>query len=78
LDAMLVDATERLKDHNSGTRLLIEKEKIDLEKKINIYQRKLETMTGDLDEREVERIIKREALRNDRMKERRERREDEL
>jgi hypothetical protein len=78
LDAMLQDATERLKDHNSGTRLLIEKEKVDLEKKINIYQRKLDTMTGDLDEREIERIIEREKLRNDRMKERRERRAGEL
>lgn len=75
---MLQDATARLADHNSGTRLLIEKEKVDLEKKINIYQRKLETMTGDLDEREVERIIKREALRNERMKERQERRQEEL
>jgi hypothetical protein len=78
LDAMLQDAQERLKDHKSGTRLLVEDEKVDLEKKINIYQRKLDTMTGDLDEREIERIIEREKLRNDRMKERRERRAEEL
>jgi hypothetical protein len=75
---MLADATERLADHNSDKRLLEEKEKTDLEKKISIYQRKLETMQGDLDEREVERIIKREQLRNERLKERRERRTEEL
>jgi hypothetical protein len=78
LDAMLQDATERLADHKSGTRMLVEKERVDLEKKINIYQRKLETMQGDLDEREIERIMKREELRNDRMTERRERRAEEL
>lgn len=71
---MLSDATERLNDHNKGVRLLEEKDKSDLEKKISIYQRKLDTMTGDLDEREVERIIKREQLRNERVQERRDRR----
>jgi hypothetical protein len=74
LEAMLNDATERLSDHNKGIRLLDEKESLDLEKKISIYQRKLDTMTGELDEREIERIIKREQLRNERLKERRERR----
>ena len=70
---MLGDAKQRLADHNSGIRLLTDQEKIDLTKKIDIYNRKLETMKDDLDDREVERIIKREELRNQHRRERRER-----
>jgi hypothetical protein len=75
LEAMLEDSKQRLTDHHAGTKLLNEKDKAALEKKINIYQRKLETLQGDLDDREVERIIKREKLRDERLKERRARRE---
>jgi hypothetical protein len=72
---MLEDSKQRLADHHAGTKLLNEKDKAALEKKINIYQRKLETLQGDLDDREVERIIKREKLRDERLRERRARRE---
>lgn len=78
---MLEDSKQRLSDHHFGTKILSDKDKAALEKKINIYQRKLETLQGDLDDREVERIIKREKLRDERLKERRARRasrEDEL
>ena len=73
---MLLDSKQRLADHSAGIRILDDEEKVDLEKKISIYQRKLETMQGDLDEREIERILKREQLRNERMRERREKRSE--
>ena len=75
LQAMLDDNKQRLADHHAGTKLLSDKDKASLEKKINIYQRKLETLEGDLDDREVERIIKREQLRDERLKSRRDRRD---
>ncbi len=73
---MLEEAKQRLNDHKAGTRILTDTERMDVEKKIGIYQRKLDTLTGDLDEREVERLIRREKLRNERLKERRERRSE--
>jgi Trp operon repressor len=68
---MLRDSEDRLADHHAGKKLLTEKERMDLEKKVNIYKRKLETMQGDLDEREIERLLKKEQLRNERARERR-------
>lgn len=76
IENMLEEAKQRLNDHKSGTRVLTDTERTDLEKKIGIYQRKLDTLTGDLDEREVERLIRREKLRNERLKERRARRSE--
>ena len=71
IEDLLEDSKQRLALHNAGTRLLSDNEKADLEKKISIYQRKLETMRTDLDEREIERILKREKLRDERLKQRR-------
>lgn len=76
IESLLEESKQRLVDHNTGTRILGDKEKADLGKKINIYQRKLETMLATLDEREVERILKREQLRNERLKERQARRSE--
>jgi hypothetical protein len=60
-----------MNDHKSGIRILNEKELNDLQKKIDIYSRKLESMKTPLDEREIQRIIQREEIRNERLKERR-------
>ena len=76
MEEMLDDARQRLADHNIGERLLDEKDLSDLKKKINVYERKLYTMRTDLDDREVERILKREKLRDERLKERRARRSE--
>ena len=70
LEAMLVDAKQRLSDHKAGIRLLDDKERADLEKKADIYQRKLDTMKETLTEREVELILSREKIRNERRRER--------
>jgi hypothetical protein len=71
IEAMLLDSKQRYNDHTSGIRLLSEGELADLQKKIDIYQRKLESLQAPLDEREVERILRREKLRNERLNERR-------
>ena len=76
LEAMLHDAEERLAQHHSGSKILTDEEIKALEKKADIFSRKLETMRDDLDDREIERIIAREKLRNERLAERRKR--DEL
>lgn len=68
---MLSDAQQRMADHQAGVKILTAKEREDLERKISLYSRKLETMQGQLDDREVERILKREQIRNERLRERR-------
>jgi len=77
LEGLLLETKQQLTDHNSGKRLLDAKDLAGVQKKIHVYERKLETMEGDMDEREVERILKREELRFQRDEERRRRRERE-
>lgn len=71
LEELIQDAEQRLADHISGVRLLSDSDRAALEKKLSIYNRKFETMRGDLDDREVERILKRDMLREERLKQRR-------
>jgi hypothetical protein len=82
LEAMLNDAKQQLQGHASGKRLLEETERTNLLRKVDVFSRKLESMKGELDDREIERILKREELRDQRLKERiaqrRERHRDEL
>lgn len=66
LEETLAQAQETMDDHTSGRRLLEDEEFTRLERKINAYTRKLETMTGELDDREVDRVIQREQLREER------------
>lgn len=76
IEGILDENKQRLADHNSGLRILSDNDKKDLESKITVYQRKLDSMQGELDEREVERILKREKLHEERLKARRERRSE--
>lgn len=71
IETLLEDSQQRYNDHKSGIRMLNEKELNDLQRKIDIYTRKLESMMTPLDEREIQRIIQREEIRNERLKERR-------
>ena len=77
LESLLLEARQQLADHSSGKKVLDATDLGALEKKIHVYQRKLDTMEGDMDEREVERILKREELRYQRDEDRRRRRERE-
>jgi hypothetical protein len=73
LEAMLNDAKQRLDDHKTGKRLIEEIEVLKLEKKIEIFQRKLEQMQKVPDDLEIERLLNRERIRNERVDERRRR-----
>lgn len=74
LEKMLEEAKSTMEDHTSGRKLLDDSELTGLEKKINAYERKLETMSGEMDEREVDRVLQREKLRYERDEARRQER----
>ena len=74
LEKLLIEAKESMEDHTSGRRLLDDTDVTVLERKIDAYERKLETMTGEMDDREVERVLQREKLRYERDAARREER----
>ncbi|GKZ00064.1 hypothetical protein MPSEU_000959800 [Mayamaea pseudoterrestris] len=73
LETILNDAKQRLDDHKTGKRLLEELETLKLEKKIEIFQRKLEQMQRVPDDLEIERLLNRERIRNERVDDRRKR-----
>ena len=77
IQGLLDDAKKQRLAHTSGKKVLGDEDLKSLEQKIHVYERKLETMEGEMDEREVERILKREELRFQRDDERRRRRERE-
>lgn len=76
LESILNDAKQRLDDHKAGRRLLEELEVLKLEKKIELFQRKLEQLLKVPDDLEIERLLNRERIRNERVEERRRRLED--
>lgn len=78
LEEMLAENQRKLEDHKAERNLLKAEEVETLEKRINAFSRKLETMQGDLDEREIEKLIEREHMRKKRHEERRAQRKSEL
>lgn len=76
LEAILNEAKGDLAEHTEGRKLLEEKDFTALERKISAYERKLETMQGEMDDREVERVLQREKLRYERDAARREERRE--
>ena len=77
LESMLKEAKGRLDDHTQGRKLLGDEERMSLERKVELYSRKLEVLQQVPDDMEVERILHRERVRDDRVRERRERRRQE-
>lgn len=77
IEGLLEDANKQLTAHTSGKKILSDEDLKSLKQKVHVYVRKLETMEGEMDEREVERILKRDELRFQRDEERRRRRERE-
>ena len=71
LEKLLEEARDTMASHESGRKLLNDDEFTTLERKISAYQRKLDTMQGDMDDREVERVLQREKLRYERDAQRR-------
>ena len=66
MQKLLDEAVETMENHKSGRNLLEEDDLTALERKISAYTRKLETMQGEMDDREVDRVIEREKLRYER------------
>ena len=75
---MVKDARAQLNDHENGTFVLNDQDLKSVTNKVRLFERKLETMEGEMDEREVEKIMTREKARNERFRERRLERGDEL
>ena len=74
-EALIADTRTQLTDHASGKKLLETSELDFFESKLLDYQRKLEAMEGDMDEREVKQVLKREKMRFARDAQRRHHRE---
>mmetsp|Transcript_24792 Transcript_24792/g.68623 ORF Transcript_24792/g.68623 Transcript_24792/m.68623 type:complete len:214 (-) Transcript_24792:36-677(-) len=72
IDSMLKDAKRRLADHNSGQQPLLENdERISLERKVELYTRKVDLISEPgSDRNEMERILRREKLRDERRRQR--------
>lgn len=73
LQKLLLDNKDQLHDHEIGRKLLLSEDLERLKNQINLYERKLETMSGEMGEREVEKVLQREALIYERQEERRRR-----
>lgn len=70
LKVMLVDARKKLADHSAGEKPLTEEAKAILVNSIDVYRRKIESMEGELEEWEIERLIARETEAANRRKKR--------
>ena len=73
LESMLSDAQARLAEHASSLRVLDAEEKTSLERKVELYTRKLEMLQQVPDDTEIDRILQRERERDVRVHARRER-----
>ncbi len=76
LEKILLDAKQRVADHHSGTRLLMEDELTKLQSKVDVFTKKIEKMRSIPEEHEVERILERERMIKKRNDERRREREE--
>ena len=67
---MILDARKQLADHSAGEKILTMEQKEQFENKMDIFQRKLDSMQVDLEEWEIERLIVRETDNANRRRER--------
>ena len=72
LEGLLTDAKARLEEHVIHHRILDLDEKTSLERKVELYSRKLEMLNQIPDDYEIERILQRERDRDVRVQKRRE------
>ena len=64
---LIVDTKGNVADHEEGRQLLENDEEYALlQKRIGLYERKLERMNEPMDEREVDRLVEREQARAER------------
>eukprot|EP00523_Entomoneis_sp_CCMP467_P017735 CAMPEP_0168806422 /NCGR_PEP_ID=MMETSP0726-20121227/1537_1 /TAXON_ID=265536 /ORGANISM="Amphiprora sp., Strain CCMP467" /LENGTH=125 /DNA_ID=CAMNT_0008858325 /DNA_START=29 /DNA_END=406 /DNA_ORIENTATION=- len=77
LEKMLNVAKEQLKQHKSGQKLLDDAEKKKLERQIDMFERKMEHLLKEPDDKEVKRVLHREQERDERVLARRAQQEKE-
>eukprot|EP00536_Pseudo-nitzschia_multiseries_P007589 jgi/Psemu1/18305/gm1.18305_g len=56
---------EDVADHESGRRLLEDEEYEKFTKRIRLFQKKLDSMEGPMDEREIDRMVERAKMRDE-------------
>jgi len=67
---LVKDAKRKLADHAAGEKILTEEEKAELERNVDLFQRKVESMEVDLEEWEIERLVDRGIEQDKRRRER--------
>jgi uncharacterized protein YutE (UPF0331/DUF86 family) len=77
LELLLSETKKKLTDHKLGRALLEDEERERLEKRVELVQRKIAKYT-DVNDEEIERTIRREQLRLERVTQRRRKISDEL
>lgn len=70
LKVMVMDARKKLADHSSGENILTGEQKEQFENKVDLFQRKIESMEIELEEWEIERLIVRGTENANRRRER--------
>jgi mevalonate pyrophosphate decarboxylase len=63
---LLDETKEKVANHRSGKELLEDADVATFEKRVDLYERKLERMKQPLDEKEIERMVQREEMRAER------------
>ena len=67
LRKLIADTKEKVADHEEGRNLLEDEEEYALlTRRIGLYEKKLEKMEGDLDEKEIDRLVERARARAER------------
>jgi len=74
LEKMMADVQQQHDDHHAGVRELHADELDRVERKLQLYQRKMDELRAIPDEREIERMLKREELIRQKEEERKQRR----
>mmetsp|Transcript_8317 Transcript_8317/g.20469 ORF Transcript_8317/g.20469 Transcript_8317/m.20469 type:complete len:122 (+) Transcript_8317:102-467(+) len=70
IKSMVKDAKRKLADHDSGEKILTDEEREQLERNVDLFQRKVESMEEDLEEWEIERLVARGIEQDKRRRER--------
>mmetsp|Transcript_20702 Transcript_20702/g.43334 ORF Transcript_20702/g.43334 Transcript_20702/m.43334 type:complete len:90 (-) Transcript_20702:326-595(-) len=78
LEGMLKEAKDQLQSHKSGHKLLDQTEVAKLERQVTLFEKKLQHLMVEPDDKEVERVLHRERLRDERVHQRRAREREEL
>lgn len=66
LKTALAETSQKLADHEQGRSLLEDEEYERLQKRMGLFEKKLEKMEEPMDEREIEKVMERMRMRDNR------------